>query len=137
MIGIMQAKSWNFPRLVALVTVSFTASALALIFLPTAISYPPTISIFIIYSWHLVRQVQRRYSDREGSATGSSFHLRFSRKEESIIMGYICINCGACHNLKVCPTCHSKIETEVQMRIPIARTGGSVLQLSDIVVAVK
>jgi hypothetical protein len=104
------AKSWNFPRLVALVTISFVASALALIFLPAAISYSITISIFIIYSWHLVRQVQRRYSDREGSAICSSFRLRLSRKAQSVIMGYICINCGAHHKLKACPICHSKIK---------------------------
>ncbi len=111
------AKSWNFLRLVALVTISFVASALALIFLPAVISYPITISTFTIYSLHLVRQVQRRYSDREGSATCSSFRLRLSRKAQSVIMGYICINCGAHHKLKACPICHSKIKKPTVLRL--------------------
>jgi hypothetical protein len=108
--GNKAAKSWNFPRVVALLAISFVTSALALIFLPAAMSYSITISIFTIYSWHLVRQVQRRYSDGEGSARGNSFRLRLSRKKERVIMGYICINCSAHHKLKACPICHSKIK---------------------------
>jgi hypothetical protein len=108
--GNKAAKFYDFSRFVALLAILFVASALTLIFLPAVISYPITISIFTLYSSHLVRQVQRRYSDREGNARGSSFRLGFSRKEDSVIMGYICINCGAYHKLKTCPICHSKIK---------------------------